>query len=255
MPRSRRDLDNLGGILTTQGDYGRAEDLYGRSLQLAEELGDTHAIATVLRSLGSVAHHRRDHARARSFYENSITRFRELNDGFCLAKSLISFALTSHEAGDHEHEGALGEQGLALLRASDGKGELALRLDQLGRAALGHGDVGRATRCFHESLTLWVEAQDAPGIATSLEALATVASARGRAPAVVRLLAAVRTWRCAQGLPEPEADREACDRALASARAQLDPTAVEAAWSEGATMTLEQAIVLARAQVTDLPPE
>jgi class 3 adenylate cyclase len=199
-----------------------------------------------------VAHHRRDHARARSFYENSITRFRELNDGFCLAKSLISFALTSHEAGDHEHEGALGEQGLALLRASDGKGELALRLDQLGRAALGHGDVGRATRSFHESLTLWVEAQDAPGIATSLEALARVASARGRAPAVVRLLAAVRTWRRAQGLPDPEADREACDRALASAHSQLDPTAVEAAWSEGAAMTLEQAIAYAREPLTDL---
>jgi non-specific serine/threonine protein kinase len=246
-------LDNLGGILTTQGDYVRAEALYARSLQLAEELADKHAIATALRSLGGVAHHRRDRARARSFYENSITRFRELNDGFCLAKSLISFALTSHEAGDHGHAGALGDQGLALLRATDAKGELALRLHQLGRAALGHGDVERAARRFHESLTLWAEAQDAPGIATSLEDLARVADARGRAPAVVRLVAAADAWRRARGLPCPDADREACDRAIASARARLDAATVEAAWLEGATMTLEQAIAHAREQVSDLP--
>src|SRR5882724_2523340 len=127
-----------------------------------------------------------------------------MNDGSCLAKSLIAFALTSHEAGDHEQAGALGDQGLALLRATDAKGELALRLHQLGRVALRHGDVGRAARCFHESLILRAEAQDAPGIATSLEDLARVADARGRAPAVLRLLAAADVWRRARGLPRPD---------------------------------------------------
>jgi predicted ATPase/class 3 adenylate cyclase len=246
-------LDNLGGILTAQGDYGPAEALYSKSLRLAEELGDNHAIATALRSLGSVAHHRRDHPRARSFYEDSVARFREMNDGFCLAKSLIGLGLTAHEAGDQEHARMLGDQGLALLREADAKGELAPRLNQLGGAALAHGDVARAARFFQESLALSAETHHEPGIATSLENLARVAAARGRAPAVLRLLAAADARRRVYGLGCSAADSDACDRAIATARAQLDVATADAAWSDGASMTLEQAIAHARQQLTDLP--
>jgi tetratricopeptide (TPR) repeat protein len=173
-------LDNLGGILTTQGDYGPAEILYSKSLRLAEELGDKHAVATALRSLGGVAHHQRDHTRARSCYEDSVARFREMND------SLIGFALTSHEVGDHEHARALGDQGLALLREADAKGELAPRLNQLGRAALAHGDLARAASFFQDSLALYAETHDDLGTATTLENLARVDAARGGASAPVR---------------------------------------------------------------------
>jgi predicted ATPase/class 3 adenylate cyclase len=247
-------LDNLGGILTAQGDYGRAEVLYSRSLRLAEELGDNHAIATALRSLGGVAHHQRDHARARSCYEDSVARFREMNDGFCLAKSLIGYALASHEVGDHEHARALGDQGLALLLEADAKGELAPRLNQLGAAALAHGDVARAARFFEESLAFYSETHDELGIATSLESLAMAVATCGRAPSVLRLLAAAAARRRAHGLEGSAANPDARDRAIATARAQLDVATADAAWSDGATMTLEQAITHARAEVVDLPP-
>jgi predicted ATPase/class 3 adenylate cyclase len=246
-------LDNLGGILTAQGDYTRAETLYGRSLQLAEELGDKHAIATALRSLGGVAHHRHDYVRARGLYEDSVTRFREMNDGVCLAKSLTGFAVTSHEMGAHEQARALGDQGLTLLREADAKGELARRLNELGRPALTHGDVARATRLFQESLELFAEAHDNPGIITNLVDLARVAAARGHASVVIRLLAAVDAQRRAGGLPYPDADRDACDRAVAAARGQLDAATYDAAWAEGAAMTPEEAVSHARARVGDLP--
>jgi hypothetical protein len=38
-----------------------------------------------------------------------------------------------------------------------------------------------------------------------------------------------------------------------AARAQLDVATADAVWSDGAAMTLEQAITHARAEVTDLP--
>jgi predicted ATPase/class 3 adenylate cyclase/tetratricopeptide (TPR) repeat protein len=246
-------LDNLGGILTAQGDYTRAEMLYGRSLQLAEELGDKHAIATALRSLGGVAHHRRDHVRARGLFEDSVTRFREMNDGVCLAKSLTGFAVASHDMGDHEQARVLGDQGLTLLREADAKGELALRLNELGRAALTHGDVARAACLFHESLELCAEAHDTPGIVTTLADLARVAAAHGHPSVVVRLLGAVDAQRRAGALPCPDGDRDVCDQTAATARAQLNAATGDAAWSEGAAMTLEQAVAHARALVGDLP--
>jgi predicted ATPase/class 3 adenylate cyclase len=245
-------LDSMGGTLTAQGDHARAEALYGRSLQLAEELGDKHAIAAALRSLGGAAHHRGDHARARGFYEDSVARFREMNDAGCLAKSLIGYALATHEAGDHDTARALGDQGVTLMRDTDAKGQLAPRLNELSRAALTHGDVARAARLCLESLALFAGAHDDPGIATSLVELARVAAARGHPMVVMRLLAAADARRRACGVPWPDTDREACDRAAATARAQLDATAGEAAWSEGAAMTLEQAIAHARAQLGDL---
>jgi len=245
-------LDNLGGVLTAEGDYGAAEALYGKSLRLAEELADNHAIATALRSLGSVAHYQRDHARARSYYEDSVARFREMNDGFCLAKSLIGFALTSHEAGDHEHARALGDQGLDLLREMDAKGELSPRLNQLGGAALAHGDVARAARFFQESLVLCAETHDEPGIATSLENLARVVAARGPATAALSLLAVADARRRAHNLQCSTSDRDAFDRAVGALRAQLDGATADAVWSGSATMTLEQAIARAREQFTNL---
>ena len=184
-----------------------------------------------------------------------MARFREMDDGFCQAKSLIGFALAAHEADAHEQARALGDQGLGLLREVGAKGELAARLNQLGGAALAHGDLARAAALTQESLTLYAETPDTPGIATSLETLARVSAEHGRAPAVLRLLAAADALRRAQGLEGSAADREACDRAIGVARAQLDVETAAAAWSDGAAMTLEQAITYARAETMDVPPQ
>jgi hypothetical protein len=106
---------------------------------------------------------------------------------------------------------------------------------------------------FQESLSLFPEAHDNPGIVTTLADLARVAGAWGDPSVVVRLLAVVDARRRAGGLPFSEADHEACDRAVAAARVQLDAATGDAAWSEGAAMTLEQAVAHARGRIGELP--
>lgn len=68
---------------------------------------------------------------------------------------------------------------------------------------------------------------------------------------MLRLLAAAEGRRRAHGLEGSAANRDACERAIAAAREQLDVATAYAAWSDGATMTLEQAITEARAEVAD----
>jgi hypothetical protein len=177
-----------------------------------------------------------------------------MNDSFCLAQTLVGFALAAHEAGDRERAATLSDEGLALLRANDTRGELASSLERLGRAVLGHRDVGRAARFFGESLRLSVDAQDASGVATSLEGLARVAEARQRPAIVLRLLAAAETWRQARGARRTDADRNVCDRLAAAARAQLDPAAAEAAWMEGAGTPLEETIACAQELIESSSP-
>src|SRR6185369_8585670 len=146
----------------------------------------------------------------------------------------------SHEANDHERAGTYGDEGVALLRANDARGELATSLERLARAALGHRDVARAARLFGESLTVWGDSQDASGVATSLEGLARVADARGLPAATLRLLAAAEAWRRARAAQRSDADRNICDRLSAAARAQLDPSAADAAWTHGASTPLDE---------------
>jgi hypothetical protein len=98
---------------------------------------------------------------------------------------------------------------------------------------------------------LYASTRDEQGIATRLENLAKVVVARGRGLTVLRLLASAEGRRRAHGLEGSAANRDACERAIAAAREQLDVATADAAWSDGATMTLEQAITEARAEVAD----
>ncbi len=177
-----------------------------------------------------------------------------MNDSFCLAQALVGFALAAHEAGDRERAETLGDDGLALLRANDARGELASSLERLGRAVLGHRDVGRAAHFFGESLRLWVDAQDASGVATSLAGLARVAEARQRPAIALRLLAAAETWRRSRGAQRSDADRNVCDRLAAAARAQLDPSAAETAWSEGVRTSVDETIACAQELIDSSSP-
>jgi predicted ATPase/class 3 adenylate cyclase len=246
-------LDTLGGILTLQGEHDRAEALYTRSLQLAEELVDSHGIATALRSLAGVAHRRRDHARAHGLYADSVERFERMNDVFCLARSLVGLTIVSHAIGDHAGAQQLGDRGLALLRASGAWGELAVRLDELGLAALERGDAVHAARHLCESLTLRAAAQDGPGIVASLEHLARAAAAAGLAHSAVRWLAAAETWRRSRGLPGPDADPKVDETIVARARTTLDETAFQSSWAQGAALSLEQLIAEMRGHLGDPP--
>jgi hypothetical protein len=166
-----------------------------------------------------------------------------------VATSLIGFAVAAHTAGDHERAVELGDQGLALLRATDAKGYLALRLLELAPAALAHGDIGRSARCYHEALTLCAEAQDAAGMATGLEGVARIVEARGRTPSAQRLLAAAAAWREAHGLLLPCAATYDHDQSSMFASQQLDQAAT---WSRSSPMTFEEALADAREQLADL---
>jgi hypothetical protein len=71
---------------------------------------------------------------------------------------------------------------------------------------------------------------------------------------VLRLLAAADTWRRAHGAQRSDADRNVCDRLIAMARAQLGPSAADAAWSEGARTPLEETIVCAQELIDSSSP-
>ena len=88
-------------------------------------------------------------------------------------------------------------------------------------------------------------ARAAAPLAECLEGLAGVVGVRGQPARAALLLGAAEALRNAIGAPVPPADRADYERSVAAVRTQLDATAFGAAWAEGRSTPLEQAITVA----------
>jgi tetratricopeptide (TPR) repeat protein len=137
-------------------------------------------------------------------------------------------------------------EGAARLRDLDDSHYLAWCLDIIGDSALQLGDLDTARMNLSEALTLFAAARDLSGIAVIFDELAALAMREGDPPAAMRLAGAASELAVttgtsfaviARGVPEYRAP----DRATAPA----GDTELIAAWDEGRSMTVEEAVAFA----------
>jgi len=122
---------------------------------------------------------------------------------------------------------------------------LAVHLGNMGWATLGQGDHDRAARLFGEALKLNFELGEKWLSADCLDGLARVASVKGSPVRAARLWGAAKASSQAIGALAAPLDQTAYDRHVAAARARLDKGAFDAAWTEGRSLTFEQAVTYA----------
>lgn len=70
-------LNGASDLVWSQGNYGRAKELYEESPTLSRQLGDKRDIAVALENLGSVARNWGDYATARPLLEEALALYRE----------------------------------------------------------------------------------------------------------------------------------------------------------------------------------
>ena len=172
------------------------------SLALYRKLGDKDGIGSCLHLLGQLALYQSDTATASSLAEESVVLFRELGNRQDLAWGLSFLASVVAAQGNYAAAQAFYEESLALRRAVGHKGE----------------------------------------IASGLEGLAHVLTMRGQHTWAVQLWGAAEVLREAIGSPLSPIDSASYERDVASAHAHLGKKAFAAAWAEGRTMSLEQAL-------------
>lgn len=98
----------------------------------------------------------------------------------------------------------------------------------------------------HTALNLDLEAGGRMIVIETLELLAALATEQGSAAHGTSLLAAAEAQRRILGYPAPPVEQPALATAIETAQSELDDAAFAAAWSEGATMTLDEAATSAR---------
>jgi predicted ATPase/class 3 adenylate cyclase/DNA-binding CsgD family transcriptional regulator len=245
----------LGWVTLYEGHAGVARAIFAEGVALWRELGDKWGLAFALFGLGAAV--RRDaRATVRPILEESVTLFQEVGDRKGLAFALWQLAAVARQEGDHTRAAALIEESLALGRELGAKAIITAALQNLGEVVQDQGDYERALALYQESVALARPLEYKDIVALCLLGIGGVAGAVRQAERAARLLSAAETLLDSMGLsvaiwPEVRADYE---RYVAAARAQLDEATFTAAWAEGRTLTLEQAIASALEPTPEVPP-
>jgi len=239
-------LNEAGWMARWQGDYGRAMALLEESFALFEELGNKPGAALALANLGTAAIFRGDggHVVGRLREEAEALR-PELSDRRASAYLLIFLAMAAlDQEGDESRMIALHEESLALFRELEDVRGISMCLIPLGIAALKHGNPEKAAALLEEDLRLLRKLREKSSLIYNLLGVAGVATLRGEPARAARLWGAAQAFREATGIPMSPFLRSHYDyeRYVATARAGLSEAAFDAAFSEGQTMSPDQAV-------------
>jgi predicted ATPase/DNA-binding SARP family transcriptional activator len=234
-------LIGLTVVAMLQGDYETARSRMAECLEKAA--GNPSPLTIGLQGL--LARQTGENTAARALLTQAVAKAREIGDPRLIAEPLCELAELARHEGDRDEARALAEESLLIGRQIGMTVTIADSLNVLAKIAREEGDLERARARVEESLATVAKGQArhvTPGI---LDSVAGVAAARGECERAARLFGASKALREASGLPVALVDRPEYDRDVAAVRAALGQEAFAAAWAEGRSMTLDQAVTSA----------
>ncbi|HLI25685.1 MAG TPA: LuxR C-terminal-related transcriptional regulator [Chloroflexota bacterium] len=175
-------------------------------------------------------------------------------DPWLIAWPLHLLGIAAHIEGNYPMARAYYERSLAIRRELGYQEGIGVLLGLLGMVALREGELRRAHARLQEALTVMQTVVGPWGLAPLLASFARLAAALGQPIRAVRLGAlatAVSESNHTLLIPFSEA---LLREALHVARQRLGPAAYAVAWTEGAAMSLDQAIAEALAVEAAPPP-
>jgi predicted ATPase/DNA-binding CsgD family transcriptional regulator len=179
-----------------QDDYTDAEPRAKASWSLAQELGDTAAMALALISLGWAGYTHNNVTAARQQFEASLQLFRQLANPGHIASVLHDLAYLALVRSDYAEALTYYKEELALSRASNHPQGVFWALHGMGCVAENQGNLPRATAFYKQCLELARELHHVDGIALALTGLGSVARHRGKyARATAYFREGERVWR------------------------------------------------------------
>ncbi|GDY33713.1 ATP-binding protein [Gandjariella thermophila] len=230
------------------GETPAAEAQAAESLALAEQLGDAHAQAHALRTRGLAVFCGEDAGLSVPLLEDALDRHRDLHDRDGVWTDLLHLTLVSATLGQTERALAFGRECLALARMRDARVSTSYALWALGLAKWLAGDRRGAESLLRQGISHPSHALgNSWGMAHCLEMLAWTAADERPVRAATLLGAAHTVWRTAGASPDNHphlaASHARCDQGV---RQALGEAEFAAAFAEGASLSLDEALAYAR---------
>jgi len=236
-------LYHLGNVAVDQGEYARGRDLLTESLTINRELGNTRIVAHSLFYLAQLARlSGGDLAQAHTWLDKSFALFREVGDKEGIASCLSLSGRLALSEGDRASARSLNEQALALFKEMKQQHGTALSLYALAQVAAAQRDHAGSQALYEQGLVVVRKSGNKWTITSGLEGLAAAVAAQGNHTWAAHLWGAAEALREAIGTLLPPVERVPYDRAVEALRTQLGEQAFAAAWAEGRTLSLEQAL-------------
>ena len=234
-------INNLGVVAMRQGDYAAAEAFHLETLEIVRGSGLESSAAASLNNLGHVALYSGDHARARLRYLESLELSQRSGNLRAVAWTLSNLADVSSEECDLAEAQAQYSQSLSLFQKIDDKAGEASCMADLGNLACRANDFALAASLYQESLVLFGDLGDKRGIVRVLEGFASLAAARHRPDATLRLAAVSAGVRKSLGTQAAASHKTTWAAMVDSARSMAGPEA-DRLWAEGVSMPFERAM-------------
>jgi tetratricopeptide (TPR) repeat protein len=238
-------LLNMARLAYQQADYEQVPAME-EALALFRAAGDISGEANALAQLGMLLDDLGDHERATLLEERALKLFRTSDDRHNVARLLNSRGLAAYDIGDYDRAASLLEESLSLARSLGAWHAVALALNNLALVAQERRDFGLAMTQQREALEIWQRIGNQDGIADCFENVAMFTFGLHQLTRSAKLFGAAEAQRNrirARGRPS---DIEYLQRFISDLRARLGEAAFAAAWKTGESMSLPEAIALAR---------
>jgi tetratricopeptide (TPR) repeat protein len=223
-------------------------DLEGARVRLEEALADAGAagdrtmVANTLRNLGTLAKDSSDYELATTLHRQALELSREAGDRSGISSSLINLADVALARGDAVAAETLARESVDLASALGHEMRETMSLLNLGLALLELRKDDEARAAFGRAVELCRRHAYREGAAVTFVGLAELALREEELVASARLLGAAEAQLDAAGAVFESGELVVRDRTLEQLEDVLGASAVQAACSEGAGLSLEQAL-------------
>jgi DNA-binding NarL/FixJ family response regulator len=248
-----RAMWEYGRLAHFQGAREEAEALLTSSAAMLEALGDDMRWARAMSTLGLAAISRGDYARAIEAFEASVERSRAIGDTLGLATTNTNYGRALLELGRLAEARSLLEESISVVRVLGDDWGLAVALGRLGIVARLQGAHEEALAVSRESVQWCLGLNDRRVMATGMQTMGLIALARNRHREAAQLLAIAQQLRAEIGTPLYPAEQASFERTMAEALARIGPAETEAARAEVRSMSAEEMVRHANADLSPLP--
>ncbi len=240
--------------LTTQVRHGRAEhsaEVYANeALHLARSIGDQDGMCNAYATLGMIAQANGKLDEAERAYIESDALARQLKHSGLMSRATSHLSDVASMRGDLERATALLEEALANARVSGMTWDIPIMTAMLGHLARQQQRYDLAKARYREALVRFRTFSSPTYIAWCLEGYAAVLSAEGHYTQATRMCAAAAALREQIQAPLLQAQREAFEQTVATARAALEEASFAREWNAGTVLTQDEAIDNALSEVS-----
>jgi DNA-binding CsgD family transcriptional regulator/tetratricopeptide (TPR) repeat protein len=245
-PSRARALNAVAFLAFMAGDYEQAADRHRETLAIRRAIGDEEGVVESLNNLGLVLRCMGDHDAADELFEEALMLSRAHGNRAREANILNNLARSAFYQRNYPDARSRHEQALAAGQETGDAWVVAICLGDLGDVYQAEGTTETARRLYEESLAAWRALGDLRGVAQCLEGLAGLLVGE-RPEQAVRLFAACGAMRAAIDEPCSLVRRSQIEETVTRARTALGPEQFAACWSDGRSLSADQAVAVALA--------